>query len=81
MANIKRVYQRDAAGRSETVTIMAYIGAATGDSDEIRRIIERDSTVVEDKIAYFGTAGTKWLDEQHSTYVAYDFHLIADGAY
>jgi len=81
MANIKRVYRRDAADGSRTVTIMAYVGSADGDGDEIRRIIEQDSTVVEDKIAYFGTAGSRWLEEQHSTYVADGFRLIADGPY
>ena len=81
MANIKRVYQRRGAEGRESVTIMAYLGADAGDSDEIRHIIERQGSVVEDKIAYFGTDGSKWLEDQHAAYIADGFDQTADGTY
>jgi hypothetical protein len=81
MANIKHIYQRHVAEGPESVTIMAYLGADVGDSDEIRRIIERNGSVVEDKIAYFGTAGSKWLEEQHSAYIEDGFDQTTEGAY
>jgi hypothetical protein len=80
MANIKQVYQRHGAEGPESVTIMAYLGADVGDSDEIRRIIERNGSIVEDKIAYFGTAGSTWLEDQHSAYIADGFDRTAEGA-
>ncbi|UQU62055.1 hypothetical protein COUCH_23770 [Couchioplanes caeruleus] len=73
MANSARVYQRETTGGHERVTIMAYLGADDGDADEIRRIVERDGTVVEDTIAYFGTAGEQWLREQDDGYRAAGF--------
>ena len=54
----------------------AYGGAAGadgGDSDEIRRIVERAGTVIEDGIAYFGPAGQRWLEAQRSAYIAQGF--------
>src|SRR5262245_32462025 len=48
MANTTETYRRDTADGAEIVTIMAYLGADSGDSDEIRRVVERDGTVVED---------------------------------
>ncbi|MEV6931407.1 hypothetical protein AB0M46_43890 [Dactylosporangium sp. NPDC051485] len=65
MANLTQVYR----GPAETVTIMAYLGADAGDLDEIRRIVERHGSVVEDGIAYVGPDGRRWLDEQHEAYV------------
>jgi hypothetical protein len=73
MATTTQVYRRATAGRAETVTIMAYLGAGDGDQDEIRRIVDRDGAVVEDGIAYFGSAGEQWLAEQRSAYLADGF--------
>lgn len=73
MANTTHIYRRATTDGVKTVTIMAYIGADTGDKDEIRRIIEHDGAIIEDGIAYFGTAGRQWLDEQHSTYLTEGF--------
>ncbi|MEU4215967.1 hypothetical protein [Actinoplanes sp. NPDC026623] len=70
MANTKQTYRRMTAGTSETVTIMAYLGADSGDREEIRRIVERDGAVVEDGIAYFGDSGRQWLDDQHAACLA-----------
>jgi hypothetical protein len=78
MANSTEVYRRETADGAETVTIMSYIGADSGDSDEIRRIVERDGAVVEDNIAYYGAAGTQWLEEQRATYTAEGFQKVAD---
>jgi hypothetical protein len=76
MANTTEAYRRETADGSERVTIMAYLGADSGDSDEIRRIVERDGTVLEDGIAYFGTSGQRWLEEQRSAYIADGFEFI-----
>ncbi len=76
MANTTETYRRETTDGSEMVKIMAYLGAGSGDSDEIRRIIERDGTVVEDRIAYFGTSGQRWLEEQRSAYIADGFELL-----
>jgi hypothetical protein len=73
MANTKQIYRRVAADVSESVTIMAYLGADSGDQDEIRRIVERDGVVVEDGIAYFGDSGRQWLDDQRAAYLAAGF--------
>jgi hypothetical protein len=32
-------------------------------------------------IAYFGTAGSKWLEEQDSAYISGGFHRVAEGTY
>jgi hypothetical protein len=76
MANTTETYRRETADGSETVTIMAYLGSDSGDSDEIRRIIERDGTVLEDGIAYFGTSGQQWLEDQRSAYVANGYEAV-----
>ena len=76
MANTTKIYRRETPDTSEKVTIMAYLGAASGDGDEIRRIVERDGTVVEDGIAYFGTSGQQWLEEQRSAYIAGGFESL-----
>jgi hypothetical protein len=76
MANTTENYRRETADGSETVTIMAYLGSDGGDSDEIRRIIERDGTVLEDRIVYFGTSGQQWLEDQRSAYVADGFEAV-----
>lgn len=76
MAITTETFRRETADGSEIVTIMAYLGADSDDSDEIRRIVERDGTVVEDAIAYFGTSGQRWLEEQRSTYVAEGFKSL-----
>ncbi|MGA5302694.1 hypothetical protein ACPCHT_22385 [Nucisporomicrobium flavum] len=77
MANSTRVYLRETTGGHERVMIMAYLGAGDGDADEIRRIVERDGTVVEDTIAYFGAAGEQWLREQDERYQATGFSPIS----
>jgi hypothetical protein len=79
MANIEHVYQRQGAEGPESVTIMAYLGAEAGDSDEIRRVVVRNGSVIEDRIAYFGTAGSTWLEDQHSAYIADGFHRAPTG--
>jgi hypothetical protein len=76
MANTTETFRRETADGSETVTIMAYLGGDSGDSDEVRRIVERDGTLVEDGIAYFGTSGQRWLEEQRSTYLAHGFESL-----
>lgn len=76
MANSTETYRRETAGGSEIVTIMVYLGADSGDSDEIRRIVERDGAVVEDGIAYFGKSGPQWLAEQRSSYLAQGFEPL-----
>jgi hypothetical protein len=76
MANITETYHRETGDGTETVTIMAYLGADSGDSDEIRRIVERDGTVTEDRIAYFGTSGQRWLEDQRSAYTADGFESL-----
>ena len=73
MANTTETFRRATAEGSEIVTIMAYLADDGDDSDEIRRIVERDGTLVEDGIAYFGTSGQQWLDEQRPRYVAQGF--------
>ena len=78
MANTTETFRRETADGSEIVTIMAYLGADNDDSDEIRRIVERDGTLVEDGIAYFGTSGQRWLDEQRSAYIAQGFESRPD---
>ena len=78
MANTTETFRRETAEGSEIVTIMAYLGADNDDSDEIRRIVERDGTLVEDGIAYFGTSGQRWLDEQRSAYIAQGFESRPD---
>jgi len=77
MANSTEVYQRETADGVETVTIMSYIGADVGDSDEIRLIVERNGAVVDDRIAYFGTAGRQWLEERRAAYAVDGFQPIA----
>jgi hypothetical protein len=76
MTNTTEVYQRETAAGSEKVTIMSYIGADSGDSDEIRLIVERDGTVLEDKIAYHGTAGRQWLQAQRAARTAEGFRPV-----
>jgi hypothetical protein len=76
MGNTTETYRRETANGSETVTIMAYLGSDSGDSDEIRRIVERDGTVLEDGIAYFGTSGQQWMQQQRSTYIADGFETF-----
>jgi hypothetical protein len=78
MANTTETYRRETPDASEKVTIMAYLGVASGDSDEIRRIVEHDGTVVEDGIAYFGTSGQQWLEDQRSAYIASGFESLSD---
>jgi hypothetical protein len=78
MANIDRHYRRQTTDGSTTVTITAYIGADVGDKDEIRRIVEQGGVVTEDGIAYFGTTGSQWLEEQHARLVADGFQPAQD---
>ena len=72
MTNSTMIYRRGSDEGFDTVTVMAYIGAAAGDSDEIRVIIDRDGETVQDGIAYFGRSGDEWLRERHAA-------LLADG--
>jgi hypothetical protein len=78
MASITETYRRETADGPEIVTIMAYLGGDSGDSDEIRRIVERAGSVVEDGIAYFGTSGQRWLEEQRSSYITHGFEPVPD---
>jgi hypothetical protein len=78
MANTTETYRRETADGPEMIKIMAYLGSDSGDSDEIRRIVERDGTVLEDGIAYFGMSGQRWLEEQRSAYIAEGFESLPD---
>lgn len=75
--NFTSVYQRGIAGQIQTITVMAYIGAEQGDSDEIRVIRTIDDRTTEDRIAYHGKGGSDWLQTQQADWTADGYDLVS----
>jgi hypothetical protein len=74
--NLETLYRRDDGNGVAKITVMAYLGRDAGDGDEIRVIRAVDDKVVEDGIAYFGTAGEQWLREQDAAWTADGYEQI-----
>jgi hypothetical protein len=77
--NLTKVYERSNPTNSETLTVMAYIGAEEGDGDEIRIIHVVAGSVVEDGIAYHGRAGEQWLRDWHTSWTADGYEMTSSG--
>jgi hypothetical protein len=78
--NTTTIYQRTIAEGVDTLTIMAHIGVADGDGDEIRVIHTVDGSVVDDGIAYHGRDGVRWLQDHHDSWSVDGYELISSGS-
>ena len=71
-----KMYQRATADAPESLTVVASIDS---DGSEIRVTHTIGESVIDDRIAYHGADGERWLDERHVSWTADGFELVYTG--
>ncbi|MEV6596720.1 hypothetical protein AB0M36_07615 [Actinoplanes sp. NPDC051346] len=69
------VYRREADNSTDSITVMAYLGADDNSKDEIRVIHASGGEVTSDSIAFCDYGGEQWLNDRDEEWLRQGFRL------